>query len=72
MEKIADGFYRAGETHFVGGGDYISAKASMTIDVIDGDYLDTQVELSGSFCVAGSQRLEFVKALDELISKYRI
>lgn len=44
----------------------------MEIDRIDGDYLDTRVQLVGEFWVGGSLRNEFVEKLERLVNEYRI
>lgn len=50
--------------------DGVSAK--QTIEVIEGEHLDTQIELSGSFTVSGKQKEEFLSKLGKLINEYRI
>lgn len=47
-------------------------RVEQTIDVIDGEYLDTHVKLSGTFAISGSQREEFLKKLGSLIDDHRI
>lgn len=68
MEKIAEGYYRKMETKYPSEG----VTMDMAIDVIDMEELDTLVDISGKFCVAGSQRLEFIHKLGQLIDNYRI
>lgn len=49
-------------------------QAVLTSDVYDGELLDTKVWVEeGVLCwVAGSDREEFIKELNEIIEKYRI
>lgn len=47
-------------------------EVEQTIEVIDGEHLDTHVKLSGAFAISGSQREEFLKKLGLLIDDYRI
>ena len=41
-------------------------------DIIDGEVLDTDIEITEKFAVAGSQLEEFAEELKKLINKYRI
>jgi len=45
---------------------------NLAISVIDGEPLDTEVKLSGAFCVSGASHGEFIKKLGDLIDEYRI
>lgn len=45
---------------------------AMEIEKIDGDALDTSVELSGAFVICGQSRKEFCEKLGKLIDEYRI
>lgn len=57
------------ETKYIG-----DAPATLTIDIIDGQILDTKVEINNlTLCwVAGNQRQEFIDKLNEIINEYRI
>ena len=44
----------------------------MTIDHIDGEKLDTEIVVQGTWWVAGGEREEFAKKLGDLIDEYRI
>lgn len=68
MEKIADNYYLKKESHPVSEGVVLD----MTIDFIDGEDLDTVIDIKGSFCIAGNTRAEFIKILGGLIDEYRI
>lgn len=73
MKKVADGYYQAKETEYVGGSKYAEdVVLYMTIDVIDGEYLDTAIDMEGKFAVAGSRRKEFADKLSALIDEFRI
>ncbi|MDY6868832.1 MAG: hypothetical protein SVT56_13205 [Chloroflexota bacterium] len=43
-----------------------------TVDVIDGEKLDTLVNLDAEFAISGAVRDEFAEELGDLIDKYRI
>ena len=68
MEKIAEGYYRFNELVYPCSG----VSINMCVDKIDGECLDTNVDMEGNFAVAGSKRVEFAKKLGELIEEYRI
>ena len=68
MKKIAENYYRVDESVSMPNFD-----AALTVDVIDGEELDTDVSINlPLFCVAGGSRKEFLNKLDSLISEYRI
>ena len=56
------------EQHYIG--DELTCE--MKIDHIDGEKLDTQIEIDGTFWVCGSKRIEFIDKLAALIDEYRI
>ena len=68
MEKKADGYWIVRESRSVSDG----CVANLVIDKIDGDFLDTQVNLNCQFWVAGNTRNVFLDKLSELIEEYRI
>lgn len=68
MEKIADNYYRVKQMVCPSQ----DVKLDMTVELIDGEYLDTHVDLTGSFWVGGNKRAEFAKKLGNLIDGYRI
>jgi len=68
MEKIAEGFYKQSVTEMPSDG----VTVEMIIDIIDGEYLDTAINMNGEFTVAGVCRVEFLKKLGSLIEEYRI
>lgn len=41
-------------------------------DTENGQLMDTQVEISGVFCISGDDRDEFLEKLERLIDDYRI
>lgn len=43
-----------------------------TVEVIDGEKLDTAVSLNGRFAITGECRREFEEKLGSLIDEYRI
>ncbi|OPY16250.1 MAG: hypothetical protein A4E69_00270 [Syntrophus sp. PtaB.Bin138] len=45
---------------------------SMTIDVIDGEELDTTIDVKGKFVIAGCKQKAFTSELSDLINRYRI
>jgi len=68
VEKFVDGYYRFHENVVVSDG----VSLAMSIDKIDGEELDTQVFVTGGFCICGSRRREFSERLGKLIDEYRI
>lgn len=68
MEKIADGYFRFNQTLHPTDG----VTLDMRVDRIDGEELDTSVELKGSFAICGKARDVFSKELGALIDKFRI
>ncbi len=47
-------------------------KVKQEIDVIDGEELDTKIEIEASFSVCGASREEFLKKLGCLVDEYSI
>ncbi len=49
-------------------------RATIKTDVIDGQDFDTEVNLNeGNLCwISGQEKVEFLKEINEVISKYRI
>jgi hypothetical protein len=68
MKRVADGFYKSEEIYTPSEGVNLTA----VVDIIDGDELDTMVELKGRFCISGGNRKEFIKSLGKLIEDHRI
>ena len=68
MEKIAENFYRTTVSEMPSDG----VMVEMIIDIIDGEYLDTAINLNGKFTVAGECRVEFLNNLGSLIYEYII
>lgn len=68
MEKIAENYYRFTEAYVPSEG----VKIDLTIEKIDGEALDTNVKISGDFCIAGYLRHSFIDELAAVIDKYRI
>ena len=66
--KISDGYYKFDEERYFSEG----CRAVMTIDLIDGEELDTEIEITGEFAVCGANRSEFLDKLGQLIDEYRI
>jgi hypothetical protein len=66
--KIAEGYFKVTQTEYPTEG----VKADLVIDKIDGEWLDTSVELSGGFCIAYANMREFMDAFGGLVDKYRI
>ncbi|MFW6333385.1 MAG: hypothetical protein ACOC23_08810 [Thermodesulfobacteriota bacterium] len=46
--------------------------ARLVTEVIDGEELDTFIQIEGRFTIAGKTRHRFLKALGELIDHHRI
>jgi len=68
IEKVAEGFYKFDEMEYPSE----NVSVNMRVDRIDGEYLDTEVDIKGRFSVAGSRRVEFIKKLGELVEEFRI
>jgi len=62
------GIKRVKESKYIG--DELSVE--MDIDHIDGEYLDTKINIDGDFWVEGNRRKEFSEKLEKLIDEYRI
>lgn len=53
--------------------DYICGlTVEQTIDISQGEELDTEIIFDGEVIIAGSDRLEFIAKLKELIEAYQI
>ena len=68
MEKIAGNYYRNTETTIPTEG----VTARLVVEVIDGEELDTFIQIEGRFTMGGKDRHKFLEALGELIDHYRI
>ncbi|MCP3922741.1 MAG: hypothetical protein GY714_09175 [Desulfobacterales bacterium] len=68
MEKMADNYYRFNESKSPSEG----VKVDFRVDKIDGEDLDTEVELKGRFAIIGHERGEFLERLGNLIDEFRI
>ncbi len=45
---------------------------TLRTEVIDGEHLDTDIEITGQFVVSGKSKDEFVAKLGALIDEYRV
>jgi len=44
----------------------------MHVEIFDGEELDTECSVDGSWCIEGSRRHEFAAALEKLVNEYCI
>jgi len=68
MKKLAEGYYQFEEMRDL----TENVRLEMKVDLIDGQELDAEVKMVGTFWISGKFRKEFANKLGALIDQYRI